>query len=83
MLHMFYQPVMASTIFCAVVLDNVDEVVRDRMVLKVGTIMDSPPPLHNTVDKLRSSSSSRLLQPRCSKERYRKSFLPAVHYQTV
>ncbi|TWW79918.1 hypothetical protein D4764_10G0009480 [Takifugu flavidus] len=60
-------------------LDNLDEVVRDRMVLKVQTIMDSPShPLHNTVDKLRSSFSSRLLQPRCSKERYRKSFLPSA-----
>ncbi|TWW53816.1 hypothetical protein D4764_0293380 [Takifugu flavidus] len=52
------------------VLDNLDEVVRDRMVLKLWTIMDSPShPLHNTVDKLRSSFSNRLLQPRCSKER--------------
>ncbi|TWW54976.1 hypothetical protein D4764_09G0000250 [Takifugu flavidus] len=57
-------------------LDNLDEVVRDRMVLKLRTIMDSPShPLHNTVDKLRSSFSNRLLQPRCSKERDRKSFL--------
>ncbi|TWW80240.1 hypothetical protein D4764_01G0000550 [Takifugu flavidus] len=59
-----------------------DEVVRDRMVLKLWTIMDNPShPLHNTVDKLRSSFSSfsnRLLQPRCSKERYRKSFLPSA-----
>ncbi|TWW78779.1 hypothetical protein D4764_11G0009000 [Takifugu flavidus] len=102
MLHMFYQSVMASTIFFAAVvqalcwgtgikakdanrlnklikkagsvvgcrLDNLDEVVRDRMVLKLRTIMDNPShPLHNTVDKLRSSFSSRLLQPRCSKER--------------
>ncbi|TWW65250.1 hypothetical protein D4764_21G0001500 [Takifugu flavidus] len=104
MLHMFYQSVMASTIFFAAVcwgagikakdanrlnklikkagsvvgcrLDNLDEVVRDRMVLKLRTIMDSPShPLHNTVDKLRSSFSSRLLQPRCSKERDGKSFL--------
>ncbi|TWW67116.1 hypothetical protein D4764_02G0001570 [Takifugu flavidus] len=104
MLHMFYQSVMASTIFFAAVcwgagikakdanrlnklikkagsvvgcrLDNLDEVVRDRMVLKLRTIMDNPShPLHNTVDKLRSSFSNRLLQPRCSKERYRKSFL--------
>ncbi|TWW73111.1 hypothetical protein D4764_15G0005050 [Takifugu flavidus] len=60
-------------------LDNLDEVVRDRMVLKLRTIMDSPShPLHNTVDKLRSSFSNRLLQPRCSKERYRKSFLPSA-----
>ncbi|TWW77903.1 Ribonuclease inhibitor, partial [Takifugu flavidus] len=50
-------------------LDNLDEVVRDRMVLKLRTIMDSPShPLHNTVDKLRSSFSNRLLQPRCSEE---------------
>ncbi|TWW75415.1 hypothetical protein D4764_13G0000770 [Takifugu flavidus] len=50
-------------------LANLDEVVRDRMVLKLRTIMDSPShSLHNTVDKLRSSFSNRLLQPRCSKE---------------
>ncbi|TWW59308.1 hypothetical protein D4764_06G0008380 [Takifugu flavidus] len=107
MLHMFYQSVMASTIFFAVVcwgagikakdanrlnklikkagsvvgfkLANLDEVVRDRMVLKLRTIMDNPShPLHNTVDKLRSSFSNRLLQPRCSKERYRKSFLTSA-----
>ncbi|TWW59213.1 hypothetical protein D4764_06G0007430 [Takifugu flavidus] len=107
MLHRFYQSVMASTIFFAVVcwgagikakdanrlnkrikkagsvvgckLANLDEVVRDRMVLKLRTIMDSPShPLHNTVDKLRSSFSNRLLQPCCSKERYRKSFLPSA-----
>ncbi|TWW61360.1 hypothetical protein D4764_04G0000060 [Takifugu flavidus] len=107
MLHMFYQSVMASTIFFAAVcwgagikakdanrlnklikkagsvvgcrLDDLDEVVRDRMVLKLRTIMDSPShPLHNTVDKLRSSFSNRLLQPHCSKERYRKSFLPSA-----
>ncbi|TWW54421.1 hypothetical protein D4764_0100770 [Takifugu flavidus] len=41
MLHMFYQSVMASTISFAVVLANLDEVVRDRMVLKLQTIMDS------------------------------------------
>ncbi|TWW68203.1 hypothetical protein D4764_19G0000010, partial [Takifugu flavidus] len=103
MLQMFYQSVMASTIFFAAVcwgagikakdanrlnklikkagsvvgcrLDNLDEVVRDRMVLKLRTIMDSPShPLHNTVDKLRSSFSNRLLQPRCSKERERFSY---------
>ncbi|TWW55995.1 hypothetical protein D4764_09G0010450 [Takifugu flavidus] len=107
MLHMFYQSVMASTIFFAVVcwgagikakdanklnklikkagcvvgckLANLDKVVRDRMVLKLRTVMDNPShPFHNTVDKLRSSFSTRLLQPRCSKERYRKSFLPSA-----
>ncbi|TWW62767.1 hypothetical protein D4764_04G0014140 [Takifugu flavidus] len=107
MLHMFYQCVMASTIFFAVVcwaagikakdanrlnklikkagsvvgckLANLDKLVRGRMVLKVRTILYNPSHLlHNTVDKLRSSFSSRLLQPRCSKERYRKSFLPSV-----
>ncbi|TWW80175.1 hypothetical protein D4764_10G0012050 [Takifugu flavidus] len=107
MLHMFYQSVMASTIFFAVVcwgagikakdanrlnklikkagsvvgcrLANLDEVVKDRMVLKLRTIMDNPSdPFHNTVDKLRSSFSNKLPQPRCSKERYRKSFLPSA-----
>ncbi|TWW74353.1 hypothetical protein D4764_14G0003540 [Takifugu flavidus] len=64
-------------------LANLDDMVRDRMVFKLRTIMDSHP-LHNTVDKLRSSFSNRLLQPRCSKERYRKSFLPSAtrHYNS-
>ena len=31
-------------------------------------------PLHKTLDKLKSSFSSRLIQPHCPKERYRKSF---------
>ncbi|TWW67677.1 hypothetical protein D4764_02G0007180 [Takifugu flavidus] len=54
------------------------EIVPSYKFLGVS-IMDNPShPLHNTVDKLRSSFSSRLLQPRCSKERYRKSFLPSA-----
>ncbi|TWW67331.1 hypothetical protein D4764_02G0003720 [Takifugu flavidus] len=49
-------------------LANLDEVVRDRMMLKFRTIMKNPShTLHKTVDKLRSSFSNRLLQPRCSK----------------
>ena len=107
MLQMFYQSVVASTIFFAVVswgagikakdanklkklikkaesvvgskLVTLEEVVEDRMLAKLLAIMDHPShPLHKTLDKLRSSFSHRLIQPRCSKERYRKSFLPTA-----
>jgi len=107
MLQMFYQSVVASTIFFAAVswgagikakdanrlnklikkaesvvgskLVTLEEVVEERMLAKLLVIMDNPShPLHKTLDKLKSSFSNRLIQPRCSKERYRKSFLPTV-----
>ena len=105
--QMFYQSVVASTIFFAAVswgagikakdanrlnklvrkaesvvgskLITLEEVVEDRMLAKLLAIMDNPShPIHKTLDKLKSSFSNRLIQPRCSKERYRKSFLPAI-----
>ena len=101
---MFYQSVVASTIFFTVVswgagikakdanrlnklikragsvvgskLVTLEEVVEDRMLLaKLLAIMDSVYlPLHKTLDKLKSSFSSKLIQPCCLKERHRKLF---------
>ncbi|TWW80440.1 hypothetical protein D4764_01G0002550 [Takifugu flavidus] len=70
MLHMFYQSVMASTIFFAAVCWGAGIKAKDANRLNKL--------IKRQVDKLRSSFSSRLLQPRCSKERYRKSFLPSA-----
>ena len=107
MLQMFYQSVVASTIFFAVVswgagikakdanrlnklikkagsvvgskLVTLEEVVEHRMLAKLLVIMDNVShPLHETRDKLKSSFSNRLIQPRCLKERHRKSFLPGA-----
>ena len=47
------------------------EVVVERMLVLVQC-----PPLHHLVDRQRSTFSSRLVQLRCRKDRYRKSFLP-------
>ena len=97
MLQMFYQSVVASTIFFAVVswgagikakdanrlnklikkagsvvgskLVTLEEVVEHRMLAKLLVIMDNVShPLHETLDKLKSSFSNRLIQPRCLKE---------------
>ncbi|XP_078802203.1 uncharacterized protein LOC144991899 [Oryzias latipes] len=107
MLYMFYQSVMASTIFFAAVCwgagikakdanrlnklirkagsviglkpAKLEEVVGDRLLAKLGTIMDNPShPLFREVDNLRSSFSGRIIHPRCARERYRKSFLPSA-----
>ena len=107
MLQMFYESVVASTIFFAVVswgagikakdanrlnklikkagsvvgskLVTLEEVAEDRMLAKLLVIMDNVShPLHETLDKLKSSFSSRLIHPRCLKERHRKSFLPGA-----
>ncbi|XP_056908721.1 uncharacterized protein LOC130536643 [Takifugu flavidus] len=57
-------------------LDSIDEVGERRMLVKLTSIMDTPShPLHETVGALSSSFSSRLLHPRCKKERYRRSFI--------
>ena len=48
-----------------------------RSLNKLLSIMDNPDhPLHNTVQGQRSSFSDRLIQFRCHKERFKKSFLP-------
>ncbi|TWW55054.1 hypothetical protein D4764_09G0001030 [Takifugu flavidus] len=106
LLRTFYDSVVASVIFYAVVwscgsserdrkrlnklvrragslldcsLDSIDEVGERRMLAKLTSIMDTPShPLHETVGALSSSFSSRLLHPRCQRERYRRSFIPTA-----
>lgn len=107
LLRTFYDSVVASVIFYAVVcwgcgsserdrkrlnklvrragsvldcpLDSIEEVGERRMLAKLTSIMDNPShPLHETVGALSSSFSSRLIHPRCRKERYRRSFLPTA-----
>ncbi|TWW61172.1 putative RNA-directed DNA polymerase from transposon BS [Takifugu flavidus] len=103
----FYDSVVASVIFYAVVcwscgsserdrkrlnklvrragsvldcsLDSIEEVGERRMLAKLTSIMNTPShPLHETVGALSSSFSSRLLHPRCKRERYRRSFIPTA-----
>ena len=105
MLEIFYQSVMASAIYFAVVcwgssisardasrinklirkagsvmglkLETFESVMSRRSLNKLLSIMDNPDhPLHNTVQGQRSSFSNRLIQFRCHKERFKKSFLP-------
>ena len=105
MLEIFFQSVVASAIYSAVVCwgsnisardtnrinklirkagtivgQNLEtfESVRDRRSLnKLLSILDNPShPLHDTLQSRQSSHSSRLLQLRCHKERFRRSFLP-------
>ena len=60
-------------------LDPVEVVGDRRMTTKLLSIMeDASHPLQETVRSLGSSFSDRLLHPRCLKERYRRSFLPAA-----
>ncbi|KAJ0033751.1 hypothetical protein NQD34_000858 [Periophthalmus magnuspinnatus] len=60
-------------------LDSLTVVSDRRMLTKVRTILDSPlHPLHEVLANLKSSFSHRLLLPRCSTERHRKSFLPVA-----
>ncbi|XP_054628152.1 uncharacterized protein LOC129179220 isoform X2 [Dunckerocampus dactyliophorus] len=60
-------------------LDCVEEVGERRMLAKLTSIMDNTShPLHDTVVSLGSSFSSRLLHPRCKKERFRRSFIPTA-----
>ena len=58
-------------------LESLETVVERRMLNKLLSIMDNKQhPLHQTVDRQRSNFSHRLLQLRCRRDRYRKSFLP-------
>ncbi|XP_054643404.1 uncharacterized protein LOC129187756 isoform X2 [Dunckerocampus dactyliophorus] len=60
-------------------LDSMEEVGERRMLAKLTSIMDNTShPLHDTVGSLSSSFSSRLLHPRCKKERFRMSFIPTA-----
>ncbi|XP_029924017.1 olfactory receptor 52K2-like [Myripristis murdjan] len=107
MLNMFYQTVVASTLFFAVVcwgvglrrreanklnklvkkaqsvvgvkLSTLQEMTEDRIRAKFLSIIDNTPhPLHKTLDSLQSTFSHRYRLPRCSRERYRKSFIPTA-----
>ena len=52
-------------------LDSIEVVGERRMLAKLTSIMDNTShPLHDTVGSLSSSFSSRLIHPRCKKERY-------------
>ncbi|XP_041860220.1 uncharacterized protein LOC121651828 [Melanotaenia boesemani] len=60
-------------------LDSVEVVGNERMTAKLSSMLNSPShPLQHTLTALSSSFSERLLHPRCVKERYRRSFLPAA-----
>ena len=60
-------------------LDPVEVVGERRVRAKLSSLMDSVShPLKDTLTGLESSFSDRLLHPRCVKERYRRSFLPAA-----
>jgi hypothetical protein len=61
------------------VLPTIDVSAQDRMTDKLVSIMKQDcHPLHGTVQACVSTFSSRLIQPRCHKERYKKSFLPTA-----
>ncbi|TWW55977.1 hypothetical protein D4764_09G0010270 [Takifugu flavidus] len=60
-------------------LDSVEVVGNGRMVAKLSSMLNNTShPLQDTLTALGSSFSERLLHPRCAKERYRRSFLPAA-----
>ena len=58
-------------------LESFESVVERRTLKKLLSIIDNDQhPLHHTVVRQRSTFSHRLLQLRCRRDRYRKSFLP-------
>ncbi|TWW55969.1 hypothetical protein D4764_09G0010190 [Takifugu flavidus] len=60
-------------------LDSVEVVGNGRMMAKLSSMFNNMShPLQDTLTALGSSFSERLLHPRCAKERYRRSFLPAA-----
>ena len=60
-------------------LDPVEVVGSRRMITKLSSMMvNESHPMQDTVTDLCSSISDRLLHPKCVKERYRRSFLPAA-----
>ncbi|TWW65078.1 hypothetical protein D4764_22G0007250 [Takifugu flavidus] len=60
-------------------LDSVEVVGNGRLMAKLSSMLNNTsPPLQDTLTALGSSFSERLLHPRCVKERYRRSFLPAA-----
>ncbi|KAK9538097.1 hypothetical protein VZT92_005654 [Zoarces viviparus] len=60
-------------------LDAVEVVGDRRKMAKLSSLMDNTShPMQDALAALCSSFSRRLIPPRCVKERYRRSFLPAV-----
>ena len=83
LLRTFYDTVVASAIFYAVVCWRGGMAERDRgklnkLVRRASSVLDCPLKSIETVRALSSSFSSGLLRPQCRKERYRRSFLPAA-----
>ena len=60
-------------------LDSLTAVSERRMLRKLHVILNfDSHPLHNVLIERRSSFSERLIPPRCTTERHRKSFLPVA-----
>ncbi|TWW75331.1 hypothetical protein D4764_14G0013340 [Takifugu flavidus] len=60
-------------------LDSVKVVGKGRLMAKLSSMLNNTShPLQDTLTALGSSFSEWLLHPRCVKERYRRSFLPAA-----
>ena len=60
-------------------LGSLTAVSERRMLSKLHSIMDNVShPLHDVLVKKRSTFSARLIPPRCTTERHRKSFLPVA-----
>ena len=60
-------------------LDSLTEVAERRILSKLHVILDNRShPLHNVLVSYRSTFSMRLIPPRCTTERHRKSFLPVA-----
>ncbi len=59
--------------------DKLEVIVEKRTRTKLKTVLFfEDHPLHNTFKDLKSSFSERLVMPRCSTERLRRSFIPAA-----
>ena len=60
-------------------LDTLSAVSYRRMLSKVWAILQHVShPLHNSLVEQRSTFSQRLIAPKCTTERHRKSFLPVA-----
>ena len=60
-------------------LDSLTEVSERRMLSKLHAILDKVShPLHDVLVCYRSTFSTRLITPKCTTERHRKSFLPVA-----
>ena len=107
LLNVFYQGILASVLFYAVLgwggsISVEDKNRINKLIKRAGSVIGLNPdvlevtvekrissklkivllfeghPLHNLFKGLRSSFSERLVMPRCSSERMRRSFVPAA-----